>query len=213
MVRLRPSRRRWPLAARVAACTAIPVLAGWAFGSVDAGLVATLGIFTADYGTDRPYVKRGIQSAVIAVALSAAVTVGMWASAVAWIAVLAVSAVAVVAVWICSALATGPQVRTCSSWFALPESAYRQRTYRPGRSACWCLPEARSPGLGNDPALTDPRGPEKEALAAAGDAVANYLGGWHRRRSGFGDVRPNRSRGRGRRSSTTNLPVAVRPHS
>lgn len=176
MVRLRPSRRRWPLAARVAACTAIPVLAGWAFGSVDAGLVATLGIFTADYGTDRPYVKRGIQSAVIAVALSAAVTVGMWASAVAWIAVLAVSAVAVVAVWICSALATGPPgaymfVLVCAAGIGVSAAHLP-----PWQVGLLVLAGGTVAWLGGmTPALTDPRGPEKEALAAAGDAVANYL--------------------------------------
>lgn len=176
MVRLRPSRQRWPLAARVAASTAVPVLFGWAFGSIDAGLVATLGIFTADYGTDRPYAKRGVQSAVIAVALAATVTVGMWASAVAWIAVLAVSAVAVVAVWICSALATGPPgaymfVLVCAAGIGV--SAAHLPPWQVGLLVLAGGAVAWVGGMAG--ALTDRRGPEKEALAAAGDAVASYL--------------------------------------
>ena len=42
------------MAARVAVSTAITAGVGWAAGDIGAGLIATLGVFTADYGTDRP---------------------------------------------------------------------------------------------------------------------------------------------------------------
>jgi hypothetical protein len=63
-----------PLAARTALSAAIPILIGVATGDVAAGLVATLGTFTARFGGDRPYLNRGVQLAVIAVTLAAGVT-------------------------------------------------------------------------------------------------------------------------------------------
>ena len=49
---------RWPFALRAAICVAVPVLVGWAVGDVAAGLIATIGGFTALYGSGRPYLNR-----------------------------------------------------------------------------------------------------------------------------------------------------------
>ncbi len=108
LLTIRPAPLRWPFAAAVAACTAALVATGWAAGDIGAGLIATLGVFTADYGSRRPYVNRAFHLAVIAVALAAAVTIGVWSAQSGWLAVTSVSAVAVGAVWLCSGLAVGP---------------------------------------------------------------------------------------------------------
>ena len=173
---MRFSFSRWSTALRVAVSTAIPLLIGWAAGDVGAGLIATLGAFTADYGTDRPYRNRGAQLGIIAVGLAAAVTVGAWAATAIWAAVLAVSAIAVLAVWLCSALAVGPPgaymfVLVCAAGVGISES------HRPpwqigllvlaGGVIAWFSQMSA--------ALTGPRQPEKAAVAAAGEAVAGYL--------------------------------------
>lgn len=172
----RPSPDRWPLAARVGVSTAILAGLGWAAGDIGAGLIAVLGLLTADYGTDRPYANRAIQSAVIAGALAAAVTLGAWASAYAWLAVTVVSVVAVVAVWLCSALGVGPPggymfVLVCAAGVGVSASQLRPwqigLLVLGGGATAWTAQMS--------PALIDRRGPEKRALSRAGDAVAAYL--------------------------------------
>ena len=164
---LRPSPGRWPLAARVAVSTAITAGVGWAAGDIGAGLIATLGVFTADYGTDRPYANRGIQSAIIAVALAAAVTVGAWAAALTWLAVAGVSVVAVLAVWLCAALGVGPPggymfVVVCAAGIGVSASHLMPwqigLLVLGGGATAWL---AQMSG-----AIADPRGPEKKAVAA-----------------------------------------------
>lgn len=173
---LRPSPGSWPLAARVAVSTAITAGAGWAAGDIGAGLIATLGVFTADYGTDRPYANRGIQSAIIAVALAAAVTVGAWASAFTWLAVAAVSMVAVLAVWLCAALRVGPPggymfVVVCAAGIGVSASHLT-----PWQIGLLVLGGGATAWLAQmSAAIADPRGPEKKAVSAAGTAVAAYL--------------------------------------
>lgn len=172
----RPAPRRWPFAARVAAGTAILVAIGWALGDIGAGLIATLGMFTADYGSRRPYANRAAHLAVIAVALAAAVTIGVCSAQVGWIAVVSVSAVAVIAVWLCSELAVGPPgafvfALACAAGIGVSAS------HRPpwqigllvlaGGAVAWVAAMSE--------ALTDVRGPEKTAVAAAGEAVAAYI--------------------------------------
>ena len=71
-----------------------PVLAGWLLGDLTAGLIATLGAFTGLYGRGQPYVNRAQLLAVIALSLSAAVGLGMWAAAITWVGVLTVAATA-----------------------------------------------------------------------------------------------------------------------
>jgi uncharacterized membrane protein YccC len=108
LVGVKQVRRRWPFALRAGICMAAPVLAGWAAGDVAAGLAATLGSFTALYGSGRPYLYRAQELAIIAVSLAVAVAVGVWAAQVPWAGVLAVSVIAMVAVFVCNALAVGP---------------------------------------------------------------------------------------------------------
>jgi uncharacterized membrane protein YccC len=70
---LRSGPRRWPGGLRSAVCMGAPVLVGWLVGDLTSGLTATLGGFTALYGSGRPYRNRAALLAVIAVSLSAAV--------------------------------------------------------------------------------------------------------------------------------------------
>ena len=161
---------------RVAISTAIPLLIGLAAGDIGAGLIATLGAFTADYGTDRPFRNRGLQSAAIAVALAAAVTIGASAAPMMWTAVIAVSAIAVLAVWLCSALSVGPPgaymfVLVCAAGVGI--SAAERPAWQIGLLV---LAGGAIAWVGQMSALVaGPRGPEKSAVAAAADAVAGYL--------------------------------------
>jgi hypothetical protein len=133
-------------------------------------------MFTADFGSRRPYLNRAVHAAVIAVALAAAVTIGVWSAQVAWIAVVAVSAVAVVAVWLCSGLAVGPPgafVFTLACAAGVGVSASQRPAWEvgllvlAGGAMAWMAVMS--------PALADVRGPEKAAVAAAGAAVAAYV--------------------------------------
>ncbi|MCB0924488.1 MAG: FUSC family protein [Mycobacterium sp.] len=176
LLTIRPAPRRWPFALRVAACTAVLVAIGVAVGDVGAGLIATLGVFTADYGSRRPYANRAVHTGIIAVTLAIAVTIGVWSAQTGWVAVVSVSAVAVVAVWLCMGLAVGPPgafgfVLACAAGVGVSAS------HRPawqvgllvlvGGAIGWIA--AMTPGL------IDPRGPEKSAVTAAGQAVAAYV--------------------------------------
>ncbi|MFJ2722395.1 hypothetical protein [Streptomyces sp. NPDC087437] len=55
---LRDARRRWPFAARAGLCMGVPVVIGWAADDTAAGLMATIGGFTALYGSALPYLYR-----------------------------------------------------------------------------------------------------------------------------------------------------------
>lgn len=167
---------RWPLAVRAATSTAIPVLVGSAVGNVGAGLIATLGAFTARFGGDRPYLNRGVQLAVVSVSLAAAVAVGSWAAQVAWLGVAVVSVVAVAAVWLCNALAVGPPgayvfALACAAGVGV--SAAKLAPWQLGAlvlcggSVAWLVQMAG--------AVHERRRPERVAVAAAGAAVAAYV--------------------------------------
>jgi uncharacterized membrane protein YccC len=167
---------RWPLAVRAAASTAIPVLAGWAAGSIGSGLIATLGAFTSRFGGDRPYGNRGIQLAVVSVALAAAVAVGCWAAPRPVVGVVVVSLVAVAAVWLCNALAVGPPAAyvfalACAA--GVGASASHLTAWQigmlvvAGGAVAWTVQMA---GV-----VRDRRRPERVAVGAAGAAVADYV--------------------------------------
>ena len=53
MLAIRGDPRRWPSGLRAAVCMGAPVLVGWLAGDLTAGLTATLGGFTALYGSGR----------------------------------------------------------------------------------------------------------------------------------------------------------------
>jgi uncharacterized membrane protein YccC len=170
------SNGRWPNALRAAVSTAIPVSVGWAAGNMGSGLIATLGSFTKGFGSDRPYLNRGVQLAVIAVALAGAVALGSWAAQVAWAGVVVVSAVAVAAVWLCNALSVGPPgayvfVLVCAAGLGVSASHLEPwqigALVLAGGAVAWLTQMA---GV-----LRGPRRPERAAVAAAGTAVAGYL--------------------------------------
>lgn len=167
---------RWPLAVRAATSTAIPVLVGSAVGNVGAGLIATLGAFTARFGGDRPYLNRGVQLAVVSVSLAAAVAVGSWAARVEWLGIAVVSMVAVAAVWLCNALAVGPPgayvfALACAAGVGV--SAAKLAPWQVGAlvlgggSVAWLVQMA---GV-----VRERRRPERVAVAAASAAVATYV--------------------------------------
>src|SRR6195952_3974119 len=108
MIELRAAPRRWPQALRAAACMGVPVLIGWLAGDLGAGLMATLGGFTALYGSGRPYLNRATLLAVVAISLSTAVGLGIWAATYTWLGVLTVAAIATVATLLCNALEVEP---------------------------------------------------------------------------------------------------------
>ncbi|MDX1871821.1 FUSC family protein [Mycolicibacterium sp. 120266] len=168
---------RLPVALRAAVSTAIPVLVGNATGALGAGLIATLGAFTARFGVGRPYLSRAAHLALVAGALALAVTAGAWAADVAWAGVLTVSAIAVLAVWLCSALKVGPPgayvfVVACAAGIGV--SASRLSPWQigalvlAGGMLAWAVQM-----LG---ALTSFRRPERVAVQTAADRVADYLG-------------------------------------
>lgn len=161
---------------RAATSTAIPVLVGSAIGNVGAGLIATLGAFTARFGGDRPYLNRGVQLAVVSVSLASAVAVGSWAAQVPWLGIAVVSVVAVAAVWLCNALAVGPPgayVFTLACAAGVGVSAAKLAPWQLGAlvlcggSVAWLVQMA---GV-----LRERRRPERVAVAAAGAAVATYV--------------------------------------
>ncbi len=78
---LRESGARWPSACRAALSLGLPVAAGWIAGDISAGLIATIGAFTALYAADRPYRNRARLLAGIALSFSAVVSLGAWAQA------------------------------------------------------------------------------------------------------------------------------------
>lgn len=163
---------RWRFAARAALCTAVPAAAGLALGDIAAGLAATIGGFTALYGSGRPYAYRAAELGVIAVALASAVALGDAAAAVPWLGVVTATGIAAVAVLICQALAIGPPgaymiALACAAGVGI--SAEGESPWRlwvlvlAGGAFSWLVHMAGAP--------VRFRGPERAAVAAAGRAV------------------------------------------
>ncbi len=140
------------------------------------GLIATLGAFTSRFGGDRPYANRGIELATVAVSIAAAVTLGGWSARVPWLGVLVVSLVAVAAVWLCNALAVGPPgayifVVACAAGIGASAAHLAPWTLGllvlGGGAVAWLVQMSG--------ALFGFRKPERAAVAAAAEAVADYL--------------------------------------
>lgn len=176
MFRLRPAGRRWPFAVRAALCTGAPVLAGWILDDVTAGLMATIGAFTALYGSERPYLNRAIYLAVIAVSFALAVALGIWAAEIPLLVVPVVVLIAMVATFLCNALRVGPPgaymfALACAAGTAMPiadpEPVRIGLLVLAGGFFAWLAHMAG--------ALVWPRGPERAAVAAAGKAVAQFV--------------------------------------
>lgn len=173
---VRDARRRWPLALRAAVCMGTPVLIGWAAGDIRAGLTATIGAFTALYGSGRPYLNRSIELAVLAVTFAVAVTLGVLASPVVWVGVVTVTAIAMAAVFLCNALSVGPPgaftiTLACAAGIGLGAAHlspwHAGLLVFGGGAIAWTVHMSG--------ALVRPRGPEQAAVAAAGNAVAEFV--------------------------------------
>jgi len=174
-VTVRPGSR-WPIALRAAASAAIVLVSAYFLGDMSAGLIATLGTFTCRFGTGRPYVNRGVQLAVVAVALAGSITLGAWAAPYPVLAVGTVSAVGVTAVWLCNALAVGPPgayifVLVCAAGVGV--SAAHLPPWQigvlvlAGGATAWVVQMLSIIG--------GFRRPEADAVTAAGNAVAAFV--------------------------------------
>src|SRR5690606_23136739 len=120
-----PPSRRWVHAARTALAMGIPVLAGWWAGDLGAGLMATIGAFTALYCSTRPYASRAIALALIACAFAAAVLFGLWLEHWPWLVVPVLALASMIATWLCNAMRVGPPgaylfVLACAAGTAMP---------------------------------------------------------------------------------------------
>jgi uncharacterized membrane protein YccC len=173
---LHPAPRRWPGGLRSAVCMGVPVVVGWRAGDITAGLTATLGGFTALYGAGRPYLNRAVLLGVVAVSLGVAAGVGIWASSITWVGVLAVAAIATIATLLCNALGVGPPgayqfALVCAVGTGLHEQnvnpAWVALLVFAGGAFAWLV------HMGG--AVFAPRRPEKSAVIAAGSAVADYI--------------------------------------
>ncbi len=168
--------QRWAFALRASLAMGTPILAGYWLGNLPAGMMATIGAFTALYCGGRPHASRAFALAVIACAFALAVMFGLWLEHRPWLVVPALSLVAMLATWLCNAIRLGPPgaymfVLACAAGTAMP--AQQLQTWHAGLlvlcggGIAWLLHSAG--------ALIQPRGPERKAVAAAGRAVAACL--------------------------------------
>jgi uncharacterized membrane protein YccC len=176
MIELRAAPRRWPQALRAAACMGVPVLIGWLAGDLGAGLMATLGGFTALYGSGRPYLNRATLLAVVAISLSTAVGLGIWAATYTWLGVLTVAAIATVATLLCNALEVGPPGAYQFALVCAAGTGLHASHQDPARAALLVLAGgAFAWTMHMVGVLFGPRAPEQSAVAAGGAAVADYV--------------------------------------
>ena len=176
MFEVHAAPRRWPRALRAAVCMGVPVLVGWLAGDLGAGLTATLGGFTALYGSGRPYLNRAALLAVIALALSTAVALGIWMASLVWLGVVIVAAIATTATLLCNALEVGPPGAYQFALVCAIGTGMHAGHQDPIRAALLVLAGgclAWAAHLAG--ALFGPRGPERSTVAAGGIAVADYL--------------------------------------
>lgn len=175
LFKLLPAGPRWPFAARAALCMAAPVLAGWGAGDTTAGLMASIGAFTALYGSDRPYLSRAGHLAAIAVSLAVAVTLGVWAGGSPLLVVPTVVLIATMATFLCNALRIGPPgaymfALACAAGTAMPAGDLSLSQIGllvfAGGAFAWLVQMAG--------ALVSPRGPERAAVVSAALAIARF---------------------------------------
>jgi len=175
LFQLRPSGRRWPIAVRAALSMAAPVVVGWLAGDEPAGLLGTIGAFTALYATDRPYLNRAIILATIALSFAAAITLGALTKDLHILALVVVLLIAVAATFLCNALRTGPPgaymfALACAAGTAVPTAHLSPwqigGLVLAGGAFAWCVQMAG--------ALIAPRAPERMAVSSAAEAVARF---------------------------------------
>jgi len=153
-----------------------PILTGWMAGDTSAGLMASIGGFTALYGSERPYFSRALQLAVIALAFTLSVGIGIWVAPVGWAVVVAVAALAMIATWLSNALQIGPPgaymfTLACAAGTAMPAAHLgpigAASLVLGGGAFAWAVHMAG--------ALISYRGPERSAVTSAGRAVIGYI--------------------------------------
>lgn len=175
LLSFRRSGRRWPVACRAAISIGVLVLAGWWCGDIAAGLMATIGAFTSLYASGRPYRNRATVLAVIALSFAIVVTLGVAVQRVPGMAVPLVVVIAMVATFACNALRIGQPgaymfALACAAATAMPvgDLTIEQISVLvlSGGAVSWIVHMAG--------ALVAPRGPEKQAVAQAAEAVARF---------------------------------------
>ncbi|MEX3939951.1 FUSC family protein [Paraburkholderia sp. EG287B] len=170
------AKRRFPFALRAGLSSGIPVVIGWFAGDIKAGLLATIGAFTALYGSGRPYRNRAVHLAAIAIALAAIVALGISVAPHPWFAAFIVAMIAALATFICNALHIGPPgaymfALACASGTGMAGDASD-----PIRSGLYVLCGGIISWLSHmTGALLDRRGPERSAVIAAAESVANFV--------------------------------------
>jgi uncharacterized membrane protein YgaE (UPF0421/DUF939 family) len=154
----------------------VPVLVGWLAGDLGAGLTATLGGFTALYGSGRPYLNRAVLLAAVAAGLSAAVGLGIWAASITWVGVVTVAAIATAATLLCNALEVGPPGAYQFALVCAAGTGLYAGHQDPVRSALLVLAGGCFAWVAHMAgAVFGPRAPEQSAVTAGGLAVADYV--------------------------------------
>lgn len=173
---LNPAPRRWPFALRAGICMAVPVLAGWLSGDTAAGLIATIGGFTALYGSGRPYLNRAGYLAIIALSFAAAVALGDWAAQIPLLGLVTITLIAMVAVLVCHALSVGPPGAYMFMLGCAAGTATAATHLTPWHIGALVLSGGAFAWLTHMVAvLWRPRAPEYAAVGAARGAVMRYL--------------------------------------
>lgn len=177
LFQLRPAPpRNWLTALRGGLCMGAPILVGWLAGDSAAGLMACIGGFTGMYGGGRPYLSRARLLALIAVGLAIAISVGLWAGNIVWAAIVSVALTAMLATWLSNALQIGAPgaymfVLAMAAGTAIPAEhlswQHAGLLVLAGGAFSWIVHVSG--------ALFWPRGPERAAVSAAGDAVTAYI--------------------------------------
>lgn len=178
MFRLRPGPTRFYFAVRAALAMGLCAFTGWLLNAEPMGLLATLGAFTALYGSGRPYRHRAALLAVIGAGFVVCVAGGVWAAGAAsvWPGVLLAAAIACVAAFFCSALNVGPPgaylfTLACAAGTNMHALASHAGIVAvcvgAGAVVAWVLQMAG--------ALWRPRWPEEKSLQAAANSVAAYV--------------------------------------
>jgi uncharacterized membrane protein YccC len=172
----KPPTRRWPFALRAALAMGAPAAIGWLIGDMPAGLMATIGGFTALYGNERPFLNRAFHLGAIAACIAIAVAVGVAAGSTPWLVILVITVIATAAAVLCNALKVEPPG---AYLFAIAVAAgtamgaehlmwwHVGTLVFAGGALAWLLHMAG--------ALFAPRGPEIMALKAAAKAVQDFL--------------------------------------
>ncbi len=153
----------------------MPILVGWLLDHTAAGLMASIGGFTSLYGSGRAYLSRARHLGAIAIAFALCVGIGLAVSPSPWLVVFAVASIAMIATWLSNALQIGPPGAYMFTLACAAGTGMQGVDAAPlhgallvfaGGAFAWLVQ------MGG--ALFNPRGPERNAVAAAANAVIAY---------------------------------------